>query len=180
MSKRELRALVRNTVRTADLTTICRLYYESTGKRPTFHRTATGLYHEERELDTLALNCWASEYGCTSNEIRRLRWLEWDDERYTRRQSISPRYKYGRHGFYKSTPKHEAMEILRSYKLDPRSPYAKRLTKGYNYLYAASPYYGLDDYNKSMVMPMAGHEAFIDKIVGYCDKIQDRAVNNQI
>ena len=179
LSKRELRALARNAISTADLTTICRLYYESTGKRPSFYRTATGLYREERELDTLALNCWASECGCTMHEIRRLRWLEWDDGRYTRRHSISPRYKYGRHGYYKPASIHEAMEILRHYKLDPRSPYAKRLIKGCNYLYAASPYYGLEDYNKSMVMPIAGHEVFTDKIVDYCDKIQERAQNCQ-
>lgn len=174
LSKRELRALVRSTARNADLTTICRMYYESTGIRPTIYRTATGLYQEERELNSMALNCWAYAFGCTANEVRHLKRLELDNERYTRRHSLSPHYKYGRHGFYKPTPKHEAMKILRSYKLDPCSPYAKRLIKGHTHLYAASPYYGHSDYNKSIVMTIAGHETFVDKIVGYCDNIQEK------
>jgi len=156
------------TLRSYDVTAICRLYKRIHGEVPTEIR-GNGNY-QFTCLNGFKVYQWAENFA-TSRKMGKMLYNLLDRAAHHWKYSIyDMEAVYSKHGYYAPTLKqHIVQELLRNC-ADPKSNYAKRPVYGHTHLYFCSPIFGHADYNKWRAIPIKGNERFCELVVRYADK----------
>lgn len=156
------------TLRSYDVTAICKLYKDIFGEVPAEIRRMGG--EDIRCLDGFKVYKWAADYA-TSRKMDSMLYSTLSRASHHWKYSIyEESYVYGKHGSFKPTDKQYVVNELLKNCANPESPYAKRPMYGRTHLYFCSPVYGHSDYNKWCAMPIEGNERFVELIISVADK----------
>lgn len=160
------------TLRSYNVTRICKLYKKLYNEVPTKHCSVyvDGQRIEYKCLDGFELYTWASDYatsrkmdkmlyGCLNRASHQWQYSCYDEP-----------YRHAPHGIYEPLRKQYVVEELVRQCQNPTSNYAKRPVFGHTHLYFCSPVYGHSDYNKWRAIEIKGNEAFCEAVIKYADK----------
>ena len=142
ITKKEIQA----TLRTLDRTKIFKMYHRVTGENPRLGNVYKFIkqYAPTVKIREMAYDLTLPVY----REYTSTGWLEYQKKTYIQ----------------------HAMEVFRRELTRPFDSYTKRPVMGFTNLYLCSPVYGHRDYNKSILMPIAGYERFCELIVRVADR----------
>ena len=156
------------TLRSYDVTEICKLYKQIHGEIPT--ETRGGKDYQFTCLCGFKVYQWAKEFATSCKMMRQLYNILDRASHHWKYSIYDMDAVYSKHGYYAPTLKQHIVDELLKNCADPTSNYAKRPMYGHTHLYFCSPVYGHADYNKWRAIPIKGNERFCELVVKYADR----------
>lgn len=151
------------TLRTYDVTKICRLHKKVFGEVPVEIRDFGG--KKVKCLDGFKLYRWAADYA-TSRKMDHLLYSALSQASHHWKHSVFDLDAvYCNNGYYEPTLKQRIVSETLKFCADPHSRYAKMPMMGFTHLYFCSPVYGHSDYNKWCAIEIKGNERFCELVV---------------
>lgn len=167
-SKKITKKQIVKTLRSYNVTEICKLYKRIHGEVPT-ERRGNGKWSFTC-LDGYKVYDWAKDFA-TSRRMDRCLYGSLSRASHHWKYSIYDMDAvYSKHGYYEPTLKQRIVEELLRNCADPTSNYAKRPMYGHTHLYFCSPVYGHADYNKWRAILIKGNERFCELVIKYADR----------
>ena len=158
------------TLRSYDVTAICRLYKCIHGEVPTQIREMGGEKKQVKCLNGYELYKWAAAYATSVKMDKMLYNLLSHASHHWKYSIYDEPFVYNKHGYFEPTLRQHIVEELLKNCADPTSNYAKRPMYGHTHLYFCSPVYGHADYNKWRAIPINGNERFCELVIRYADR----------
>lgn len=167
------------TLKTYNVTEICKLYKEIYEKVPeSYSWTNEKLI---KHLNAFIVFEWAKKYAKSDKMERNLYKIFDCAGRFYNYPTYERKYKYSEHGEYEPLPKQEIVEYLmeqiKKLKENPESRYVKWPIKRNKLLLFCSMTYKYMDYNKWVAIKVEGNERFVETIIKYADKIREKIKN---
>lgn len=168
MAKKITKKEIVETLRTYDVTKICTLYKRIHGSVPTEERLPY-MGNPYRCLCSFQIYKWTKQYSTCAKMDRRLYDLLSTASHHWAYSFYDEHYAHTFHSVFAPLPRHAARlyfqhEKERGYD-NGFDNYSKVAMMGETYLYACSPVYGHNDYNKARILPKKGNEKFCEILI---------------